>query len=119
MGNKDGILNHSSGGRAATMEGRCVALADRIAYINHDIDDSIRAGILTEDDLPKDCIAVLGNSHGDRIDTMIKDTVENSIGKPEILMSPVCRKLQIALENFVQQCIRIVGEQKKKRNAIL
>jgi dGTPase len=98
---RDGILNHSSGGRAATMEGRCVALADRIAYINHDIDDSIRAGILTEDDLPKNCIAVLGNSHGDRIDTMIKDTVQNSFGKPEILMSPRVQKATDSLRDFL------------------
>lgn len=114
---RDGILNHSSGGRAATMEGRCVALADRIAYINHDIDDSIRAGILTEDDLPKDCIAVLGNSHGDRIDTMIKDTVENSIGKPEILMSPSVQKATDSLREFLfsnvyQDCWRTEEEKK-------
>ena len=84
---RDGILNHKKSGHPCTLEGEVVSIADRIAYINHDIDDAIRAGILTEESLPKDCIAVLGNSHGKRIDTMIHDVVDQSFDMPRIQMS--------------------------------
>lgn len=84
---RDGILNHSGKGQAATLEGKIVCLSDKIAYINHDIDDSIRAGVLFEEDLPADCTAVLGHSHGHRINTLILDVLKNSCGQPEIEMS--------------------------------
>ena len=81
------ILHHKKSGTPATLEGVVVSLADRIAYINHDIDDAIRAGVLKESDLPDECIRVLGNSHGKRINTMILDVVEQSAGKPRVCMS--------------------------------
>lgn len=84
---RDGILHHKKSGTPATLEGVVVSLADRIAYINHDIDDAIRAGVLKESDLPDECIRVLGNSHGKRINTMILDVVEQSAGKPRVCMS--------------------------------
>lgn len=84
---RDGILNHKKSGKPATLEGVVVSLSDRIAYINHDIDDSIRAGILTENELPSHCVKVLGNSHGGRIDTMIRDIVRESMDKPYVRMS--------------------------------
>lgn len=84
---RDGILHHKKNGTPATMEGFVVSLADRIAYINHDIDDAIRAGVLKESDLPPECVRVLGNSHGKRINTMILDVVEQSFGKPRVCMS--------------------------------
>lgn len=84
---RDGILNHSGVQPPATLEGLCVSRADRIAYINHDIDDALRAGILTADDLPKDCLQVLGHTHGVRINTMILDIVTNSAGKDQVSMS--------------------------------
>ena len=84
---RDGILHHKKSGTPATLEGVVVSLADRIAYINHDIDDAIRAGVLKESDLPDECIRVLGNSHGKRINTMILDVVEQSAGKPQVRMS--------------------------------
>lgn len=71
----DGIENHSGGGKAHTDEGRLIKFADRIAYVNHDIDDSIRAGILKEEDLPVECTRVLGHSPSDRIDTMVKAVI--------------------------------------------
>lgn len=85
---RDGILNHPSSCRAATPEGRVVSLSDRIAYINHDIDDAVRAGILNAKDLPKSCIELLGSSHGERINTLILDTIANSMDDSEIRMSP-------------------------------
>ena len=84
---RDGILNHPSDCRAATPEGRIVSLSDRIAYINHDIDDAVRAGILNESDLPKSCVELLGASHGERINTLILDTIANSFDSVEIRMS--------------------------------
>lgn len=84
---RDGIVNHKKNCNAVTLEGHVVSYADRIAYINHDIDDAIRAGVLKEADLPRECIETLGASHGKRIDSMIRDVVSVSYGKPVIGMS--------------------------------
>lgn len=79
----DGILNHSglSEGvnKAKTLEGRIVQYSDKIAYLNHDIDDSIRANLLSEDDLPKEVIKVLGKSHSERIEVLISDMIRETI----------------------------------------
>ena len=85
---RDGIACHTGPRRASTLEGQVVATADRIAYINHDIDDAIRAGVLKRDDLPAGPIEVLGTNHGPRIRTMIDDMVTASAGTDEIRMSP-------------------------------
>ena len=82
---RDGIRNHRTSGHPATLEGRCVQLADKIAYINHDIDDAERAGILKESDIPTPYRRILGSTTKERLNTMIHDIVENSQGKPEIL----------------------------------
>ncbi|MBE7086244.1 MAG: deoxyguanosinetriphosphate triphosphohydrolase [Clostridiales bacterium] len=84
---KDGILQHKSTGKPATLEGEAVSLADRIAYINHDIEDAIRAGILKEEDLPKNAVKVLGHKTKERINTAIADIYENSYGKNYVRMS--------------------------------
>ncbi len=84
---RDGILNHTGENIPETLEGQSVRISDRIAYINHDIDDAIRAGILHYEDLPKDCLEKLGKTHSERIDCMIKDVIKNSYKKPEIFMS--------------------------------
>lgn len=79
----DGILNHSGltntkSNNAKTLEGRVVKVSDKIAYLNHDIDDSIRAGLLSEDSIPKEIIKVLGNTHSKRIEVLIKDLIKNT-----------------------------------------
>ncbi len=74
----DGIMCHTKGEWAKTLEGRVVRFSDRIAYINHDIDDAIRAGIITADDLPKAAVKLLGNSKSARINSMVTSVVENS-----------------------------------------
>lgn len=78
----DGILNHSGLGNkdniAKTLEGRIVKYSDKIAYLNHDIDDSIRAGLLREEDLPKEAIKVLGNNHSQRIQVLVTDMVNET-----------------------------------------
>ncbi len=84
---RDGILNHKKRSTPCTLEGYTVSLADRIAYINHDIDDAIRAGVLKEDELPEECVRTLGNSHGKRINSLIIDVVRTSFDKPYVRMS--------------------------------
>lgn len=84
---RDGILNHQMSGRAATLEGRIVRYSDKIAYINHDVDDAIRGGIIREIDLPRAFTDILGHSTRERLNTLIHDIVEQSQDKPDIMMS--------------------------------
>ncbi|MDD4455191.1 MAG: deoxyguanosinetriphosphate triphosphohydrolase [Candidatus Methanomethylophilaceae archaeon] len=98
---RDGILNHKKSGNPITLEGKVVSLADRIAYINHDIDDAIRAGVLKESDLPETCVNVLGHSHGKRINSMILDVVEQSTGIPYVKMSDTVFEQFDALRDFM------------------
>jgi dGTPase len=85
---RDGIANHTwSMPMPATLEGQIARYADRIAYINHDIDDAVRAGILTEDDLPRATTSVLGATHTERINRMVSDLVAESLGRDEIGLS--------------------------------
>ena len=72
---RDGMLNHSGANRASTLEGQLIKYADRIAYINHDIDDAIRAGILKAGDLPRDLTEILGDTHSKRISTMVNAVI--------------------------------------------
>ncbi len=83
----DGILTHSWGYTPKTPEAQVVQLADKIAYINHDIEDSIRAGIIAESDLPKDCIDYFSSVQSKRLNKMINEIVSNSMGKPQVSMS--------------------------------
>lgn len=76
---RDGILNHRTSGNPATLEGHVVRLSDKIAYINHDIDDAIRARILTEEELPREYTDILGHSVRERLNTMIQDIIFNSL----------------------------------------
>jgi dGTPase len=75
---RDGFLHHTTGPQAATAEGRIVRVADRIAYLNHDIDDAERAGVLTEEEIPAEITGVLGHTKSKRIDTLVRSVVENS-----------------------------------------
>ncbi len=84
---RNGIVNHTKSGHPATLEGAAVSLADRIAYINHDIDDAIRAGIIREEDLPADAVKVFGRDTSERINTAILDIYETSKDKPYVRMS--------------------------------
>lgn len=83
----DGILNHKSSGSPRTLEGQIVRLSDKIAYLNHDIDDAIRGGILTETQIPEEFHRALGDTTRKRLNTLIHDVVTNSMGKAEISMS--------------------------------
>lgn len=84
---RDGILNHTGNTMPITPEGQIVKVSDRIAYINHDIDDAMRSGIITIADLPKESIKILGDTHKKRIDTLVRDMIENTIDKPTAQLS--------------------------------
>lgn len=98
---RDGIVNHTGDNMPSTLEGKVLKYADRFAYINHDIDDAIRSGILKPEELPKDCIEVLGERHSVRINTLISDIVQNSFGKNEISMSPQVEAAMLKLRAFL------------------
>ena len=85
---RDAIVNHTGSSVAATPEGQLIKFADRIAYINHDIDDAIRAGILNKEDIPSSLTAVLGESHGERINTMVRSILMASENSATIAMTP-------------------------------
>ena len=100
---KDGIAHHSKGRadlsdtssvKASTLEGLSVRLADRVAYINHDIDDAIRAGVLKPHEIPSRELALLGRSHSDRISRMVIDIVDSSEGQPVVTMSQEIQQCQ-------------------------
>lgn len=98
---KDAILNHSGDNEASTLEGRIIKLADRIAYINHDIDDAIRAKILSIDDIPKELLKTLGRGHGERINNMVSSIINESMDKPYIKMSDEIGEATMELRAFL------------------
>lgn len=98
---RDGILNHKSDGTPATLEGKVVSYADRIAYLNHDIDDAIRAGILSEDDIPGEINALLGTKKGQKINSFVADIVNTSRNKSYIEQSPRFAQAMADLREFM------------------
>jgi dGTPase len=98
---RDGILRHTGTAEPGTLEGKIVRLVDRIAYINHDIDDALRAGVLAERDLPAEEIAVLGETGSERIDLLVHDLVEHSQVAGEIVQSEVVGGAMARLRRFM------------------
>src|SRR5437660_54993 len=97
----DGILTHTGDREPQTLEGKIVRIVDRVAYINHDIDDALRHGILDERDLPRDEIDVLGDSGSARIDTLVHDLIETSERAAEIAQSEEVGAAMLALRTFM------------------
>lgn len=98
---RDGILNHKTSTQPSTLEGKIVRFSDKIAYINHDIDDALRGKIISEEDIPVQLTKILGSSTRDRLNTLIYDIVINSGGKPVIEMSPEIHEAMLALREFM------------------
>ncbi len=98
---RDGILNHTGPVKPATLEGKVVRLVDRVAYINHDIDDALRAGILVEEDLPQEQIEMLGPTGSSRIDTLVNDIVVNSGQSGDIVQSDEIGGAMLRLRKFM------------------
>ena len=111
---RDGILHHSGKVQPSTLEGKCVARADRIAYINHDIDDAIRAGVLKEFELPSEIFRILGETHGQRINTLICDIVNESQGKNDICMSETVQNAFDNLRAFMFEKVYFDSWRKKE-----
>ena len=89
---RDGILNHTGKRTPKTLEGYVVKLSDRIAYLNHDIDDALRGGIIKKDELPESCLDILGNKHGERINTMVADVIHYSMDQDYVAPSPTIKQ---------------------------
>lgn len=119
----DGILTHTWGYTPKTPEAQIVQLADKIAYINHDIEDSIRAGIISESDLPHDCISYFSPNQSERLGKMINEIVSNSIGKPNVSMSEegwyyTTKLREWMFANVYEDASPAKLEEKKARNVI-
>jgi dGTPase len=98
---RDGILKHTGDVEPETLEGKIVRIVDRVAYINHDIDDAIRAGILGAEDLPQEEIAILGDTGSQRIDTLVHDLVESSADTGDIVQSDEVGEAMLSLRSFM------------------
>ena len=98
---RGGIVCHTGSRKAATPEGRIIHFADRIAYINHDIDDAIRAGILSESDIPREIADVLGSSHSARINTLVENTIANTQNTGVLSMQPEVAAAMDSLRSFM------------------
>ncbi len=111
---RDGIVHHTGSIAPSTLEGEIVATADRIAYINHDVDDSIRAGLICEEDLPESTRRVLGTTHAQRITTLVNAMVEASDGRDEIRMEPRAREAMDELRSFLFENIYVTSAAKEE-----
>ena len=98
---RDGILRHTGEERPGTLEGRIVRVVDRIAYINHDIDDALRAGVIAFEDLPRDEIAVLGDTGSRRIETLVRDLLERSEAAGDIVQGEEVGGAMLRLREFM------------------
>lgn len=114
---RDGILNHTGDNEPETLEGRIVRLVDRVAYINHDIDDAIRAGAVMASDLPREEIAVLGDRGSRRIDRLVHDIVENSSEAGDICQSEEVSEAMLSLRRFMFERVYL-SEHTKAQNEL-
>lgn len=119
---KDGIRNHRTSGHPSTMEGKIVRLSDKIAYINHDIDDAIRAGILNEEMLPEEFTAVLGHSVRERLNTLIHNVITSSKDRPDIRMDEEIEAAMSGLRHYMFDNVytnSVAKREDKKAQALL
>ncbi|MBR6737148.1 MAG: deoxyguanosinetriphosphate triphosphohydrolase [Clostridia bacterium] len=98
---RDGILNHKLKLNPQTLEGQAVSISDRIAYLNHDVDDAVRAGVINEEDLPKSVLEVLGKTSRERINTLITSAYEESNSKPYVRLAPEVDRAMTEMRSFM------------------
>lgn len=115
---REGILKHTGPDRSESLEGRIVRLVDRVAYINHDIDDALRAGILTPGDLPGAEIALLGPTGAARIDTLVTDIVEQSSGRGDLVQSGDMAEAMLRLRKFMFQKVYLGPEARAEHERV-
>ena len=116
---RNGILRHTKEPPADTLEGQVVKLADRVAYINHDVDDAIRAGILAESDIPEEITCALGSKHSARINSITMDVIEASFDKGQINMSPEIRFIMDSFHSFMYKSVYKNPEAKSEETKVL
>lgn len=116
---RDGIVNHQTSLTPMTLEGKIVRLSDKIAYINSDIDDSIRAGIIREEEIPFWLTDVLGHSTNKRLNTLVHNIVRNSEGKNDICMSPEVEKAMFSLRQFMYENVYTNPAAKSEENKVV
>lgn len=109
---RDGILNHQTKGEPNTLEGRIVRISDKVAYLHHDIDDAIRGGIITEQDIPKEIRNVLGETTRMRLNTLVNDIIKQSMDRPEIIMSAEIEASMKELRGFMFTHVYLDSEAK-------
>jgi dGTPase len=112
---RDGIRHHTGPGEPATLEGKILRLVDRVAYINHDIDDALRAGLLSPGDLPQEEIALLGDRGSRRIDTLVHDIVEASAEAGDIVQSEEIGRAMLNLRAFMFERVYLGPEAQEQR----
>ena len=115
---RDGILRHTGPERPSTLEGRIVRVVDRIAYINHDIDDALRAGVIDFEDLPHDEIAILGRSGSERIETLVRDLLERSESAGDIVQGEDVGGAMLRLRKWMFQRVYLAGDAQSQRPRI-
>jgi dGTPase len=115
---RDGILKHTGPVEPETLEGRIVRLVDRFAYINHDIDDALRAGLLSPGDLPAAPLALLGDSGSRRIDTLVHDLVETSARAGDIVQSDEVAEAMLALRSFMFERVYLEQDHGEARTTV-
>lgn len=115
---RDGILHHTGPEKPTTLEGRILRIVDRVAYINHDIDDAVRAGILAEGDLPTDQIAMLGPSGSARIDALIRDLISRSRQAGDIVQSPEMGGAMLRLRKFMFDHVYLGAEARSEHERV-
>ncbi len=115
---RDGILCHRTGSNPATPEGRIVQLSDKIAYLNHDIDDAIRAGVLKISEIPESLLNSLGKTGGTRINTMIHAVVECSLGKNNVYMNEDVKKDMYKLRDFLFEKVYLAENRRSERKKV-
>ena len=115
---RDGILNHTGSEMPITLEGRVVRLVDRVAYINHDVDDALRAGIITPDDLPARELELLGSTGSRRIDALARDIVQQSRAAGDIVQSEEIGEAMLVLRSFMFERVYLGAEARSEHERV-
>jgi dGTPase len=115
---RDGILRHTGSERAATLEGRIVKVVDRIAYINHDIDDALRAGVLRDEDLPETEIRLLGSTTSERIETLVRDLVARSLDAGDVVQGEEVGGAMLTLRKFMFEHVYLAPDAQREKPRI-
>lgn len=113
---RDGILNHTGPVKPFTLEGQIVKISDRVAYINHDIDDALRSGVISMEDIPKSALETFGYSHRERINNMVVDLITESRNRNEIVQSPLFKEQLNVLRKFMFSHVYKSGRVKREED---